>query len=43
MTIHTTQASLPYKKKQNWPPLSVRLIQSRLVGLLSDKICHPQA
>ena len=38
MTVHTTQMSLPYKKQLNWPPLSVRRLQSRLV--LFYEICH---
>ena len=39
MTTHTTQTSVSYVQKQlNWPSLSVRCLQSRLV--LFYKICH---
>ena len=40
MTTHTTQVSLPYKKQLNWPSLSVRRLQGRLV--LFYKIYHPE-
>ena len=40
MTTHTTLVSLPYKKQLNWPSLSVRRLQGRLV--LFYKICHPE-
>ena len=42
MTIHTTKASLLYKKKtNNWPPLSVRDETSSILQNLPSEICHP--